>query len=242
MRGKLIYNMNVSPIIFFDLVLSIFVLSIALLAMALSYYHVLRKMILREKRYDELFTKMDEQGIDLLENARRRSAGIIEEATQKAQEIINQSQSLNNDSRKMLDEALETLIKYQTSSFEKASQEFLEEYKKELNSLRNRTVEIASNVSKDIEADTIREVDDYEKIIQKETMDSQKIVEGKIEEDYAKIQKEVSQYKDQMFKKIDEEIYGILESVSKEAIGKSIPLAQHEQLIIDALEKAKKTI
>src|SRR3989344_7449934 len=100
--------MTVSPIIFFDLVLSIFVLSIALLAMALSYYHVLRRMILREKRYDELFRDVDEKGIDLLENARKKSAGIIEEATQKAQEIINQSQSLNIDSRKMLDEALES--------------------------------------------------------------------------------------------------------------------------------------
>lgn len=198
--------------------------------------------MLREKRYDELVKGMDEKGIDLLENTRKKSAEIIEEATQKAQEIINQSQSLNNDSRKMLDVALETLIKNQTSHFEKTSQDFLEEYKKELNSLQNRTVEIANNVSKDIEMDTIKEVDDYEKIIQKETIDSQKIVEGKIEEDYAKIQKEVSQYKDQMLKKIDEEIYGILESVSKEAIGKSIPLAQHEQLIIDALEKAKKTI
>ena len=234
--------MNVSPIIFFDLVVSVFVLSIALLAMALSYYQVLRKMILREKRYDELFTGMDEKGIDLLENARKKSAEIIEEATQKAQEIINQSQSLNNDSRKMLDVALETLIKHQTSYFEKVSQDFLDEYKKELNSLRNKTVEIASNVSKDIEADTLREVDDYEKILQKETLDSQKIVEEKIEEDYARTQKEVSKYKDQMFKKIDEEIYGILESVSKEAIGKSIPFALHEQLIIDALEKAKKTI
>lgn len=234
--------MNISPIIFFDLVISIFVLSIALLAMALSYYYLLRKMILREKRYDELFADMDKKGIDLLENARRRSAEIIEEATQKAQEIINQSQSLNIDSRKMIDEALETLIKHQISYFEKASQDFLEEYRKELNSLQNRTVEIANNVSKDIEMDTLKEVDDYEKIIQKETIDSQKIVEAKIEEDYAKIQNEVSLYKDQMLKKLDVEIYGILESVSKEAIGKSIPLAQHEQLIIDALEKAKKSI
>ena len=142
----------------------------------------------------------------------------------------------------MLDEALETLIKQQTSYFEKASQDFLQEYKKELNFLRENTVEIAKNASKAIEADTLKEVDDYEKVIQQETIGSQKIVEKKIEEEYAKTQKEVSAYKVEMLKKIDEEIYAILESVSKEAIGKSIPLAQHEQLIIDALEKAKNSI
>ena len=199
-------------------------------------------MMVREQRYDELFKGMDEKAVDLLENARKKSADIIEEATQKAQQIITQSQSLNNSSRKMLDEALETLIKQQTSHFEKASQDFLQVYKKELNFLRENTVEIAKTTSKAIEADTLKEVDDYEQILQKETIGSQKIVEEKIEEDYAKTQKEVSAYKVEMLKKIDEEIYAILESVSKEAIGKSIPLAQHEQLIIDALEKAKKSI
>ncbi|MEK7573551.1 MAG: hypothetical protein AAB531_03950 [Patescibacteria group bacterium] len=234
--------MVVSPLFFFIIIASISVLSIALFAMAISYYHVLKKMMVREQRYDELFKGMDEKAVDLLENARKKSADIIEEATQKAQQIITQSQSLNNSSRKMLDEALETLIKQQTSHFEKASQDFLQVYKKELNFLRENTVEIAKTTSKAIEADTLKEVDDYEQILQKETIGSQKIVEEKIEEDYAKTQKEVSAYKVEMLKKIDEEIYAILESVSKEAIGKSIPLAQHEQLIIDALEKAKKSI
>ncbi len=43
-----------------------------------------------------------------------------------------------------------------------------------------------------------------------------------------------------MMKKLEGQIYKILEDVSKMAIGKSIRLADHEQLIIDALENAKK--
>ena len=234
--------MNVSSIIFFDVVACIFILSVALLAMAVSYYHVLRKMMLREKRYDDLFKDADEKSVDLLKNARKKSTQIIEDATRKAQEIINQGRELNSNSGKILEDALENLIKHQTVYFEKASEEFLEEYKKELNFLRQRTIEIANTASKDIEADTLSEVDDYKQILQKETIDSQKIVEEKIEEDYSKTQKEVSAYKDEMLKKVDEEIYAILESVTKEAIGKSIPLAQHEELIINALEKAKKAV
>jgi len=46
--------------------------------------------------------------------------------------------------------------------------------------------------------------------------------------------------KNEMLKKAEEEIYKILETVSKLTLGKSIPLADHEQLIIEALEKAKK--
>lgn len=241
MRGVKLFYMIVSPVFFFVIIASVIVLSLALLAMAVSYYHVLKKLLHREEKLDELFQEVNEKGKDLLEHTRKKSSHVIEEATKKAKELIADSQSLSIDSKKVLDEALSDLIKNQVASFQKASEDFLKEYKNELEMLRSNTVQVARNVSKDIEDDAVREVDNYRQVLQKETIDSQKIVEAKIEEDYAKTQKEVTAYREKMLKEVDEDIYKILETVSKEAIGKSIPLAQHEQLIIDALEKAKKS-
>lgn len=234
--------MIVSPLFFFVIIASISVLSIALFAMAISYYHVLRKLMHREEKLDELFRDVNERGIDLLEHTKKKSAHVITEATEKAKELISESKNLTVDSKKVLDDALSELIKTQVTSFQKASEEFLQEYKNELEMLKSNTVQVARNVSKDIEADAVKEVDNYRQILEKETIDSQKIVEQKIEADYEKAQKEVAAHKDEMLKKIDDEIYRLLENVSKEAIGKSIPMAQHEELIISALEKAKKTV
>lgn len=232
--------MEIDPIIFFDLVIALFVLSIAVSVLAVSYSVILRKLVSHQKKFDDLVIQINQKEADLLASSRKTGAEIIEDATKKAQGIISDSQNLNSESRKLLDESLQTLIKHQTSYFEKASQDFLEEYKKELNSLKENSVKIAQNTSKAIEEDTKREIEDFDNVLARETFASQKIVEEKIEDDYAKAQKEVQDYKNEMLKKIDSRIYKILENISKAAIGRSIPLAQHEKLIIEALEKAKK--
>ena len=51
--------------------------------------------------------------------------------------------------------------------------------------------------------------------------------------------KEVQYYKQEQIKKIDNEIYKILQNVSMLVLRKTIPLEDHEQLILDALNKAK---
>ncbi len=232
--------MIIDPLVFFDLVIALFVLAIALAAMALSYSQMLKKFNTYQKEADESESQVHKREADLLEDARIKAGKIVEDANKKAAEIIGESNILNRDSKKTLDEALETLLKHQTSYFEKVSQDFLEAYKRELESLKQKNVEIVKNVSKDMEEDTVGEVNDFEKVLQKETFEAQKIVGGKIEEEYSLAQKELEKYKNEMLSKVQDQIYKILENVSKLTIGKSIPLADHEELIIEALEKAKK--
>ncbi|OGH18084.1 MAG: hypothetical protein A3C22_03175 [Candidatus Levybacteria bacterium RIFCSPHIGHO2_02_FULL_37_10] len=232
--------MSIDPLIFFDIIAALFILAVALAAMAISYSQLVRKQNSNQKKYDEILNEINRKDVDFLEDARQKGAQIIEGSTKKAQQIIEESQTLSSEYRKQLDEALETLIKHQTSYFEKASQDFLSEYKKELDSLKARAIEVAQNTSKDIEEDTEREIKEFDNVLAQETFSAQKIVEGKIEEEYSTAQKEVEAYRQEMMKKLEGQIYKILEDVSKMAIGKSISLADHEQLIIDALEKAKK--
>jgi uncharacterized protein YoxC len=232
--------MVIDPLVFFDLVIALFVLAIALAFMAVSYSQMLKKFNTYQKEADELMNQVHKNEAGLLEDARIKGGKIIDDANRKAVEIIGNSSNLNTQSKKMLDQALDTLLKQQTSYFEKASADFLEAYKKELESLKQKNIETIKKTSKNIEEDTIREVEDFDNILQKETFAAQKIVEDKIEKEYSSAQKNVEDYKSEMLKKTEKEIYRILETVSKLTIGKSIPVADHEQLIIEALEKAKK--
>lgn len=232
--------MNIDPLVFFDLVIALFILAIALSVMAVSYSQMLKKFNSYQKEADELRSQVHKREADLLEAARIKAGEILENANKKASEIIGSSNNLNTQSKKMLGEALDTLLKHQTSYFEKASADFLEAYKRELESLKQKNIEIVRNISNNIEEDTIKEVEDFDNILQKETFAAQKIVEGKIEKEYSTAQQNVQDYKNEMLRKAEEEIYRILENVSKLTLGKSIPFAEHEQLIIEALEKAKK--
>ncbi|MEK7186099.1 MAG: hypothetical protein AAB675_01935 [Patescibacteria group bacterium] len=232
--------MNINPVVFFDMAISLFVVSIALAAMAISYTRVLKKLISHQEKYDDLLDKINEKELDLLEEARRKSTAIVEEATLKAQRIITEGDTLNINTKNLLEKSLNALIREQTAIFEKTSQNFLESYKNELSIVQNRTIEIARNVSKDIEEDTISEVKDFDNILAKETIQGQKIVGEKIEEEFSHAKKQVEEYRTEMLEKVNKNIYELLEKISKTAIGKSLAMSDHQALILDALEKAKK--
>lgn len=55
-------------------------------------------------------------------------------------------------------------------------------------------------------------------------------------------EKEIENYKKERLKEIDREIYRLLGEVAKKTIGKAINLSDHEKLVMEALEKAKKEI
>ena len=220
--------MIIDPLVFFDMVIALFVVSVALAAMAVSYSHMLKKFNTYQKEADDLMNQLHKKESDLLEDARIKAGKIVEDANKKAAQIIGESNNLNTQSTKMLGEALDTLLKHQTSYFEKVSADFLEAYKKELDGLKQKNIEIVRNISNDIKEDTINEIKDFDDVLQKETFAAQKIVEEKIEKEYSSAQKNVEDYKNEMLTKAEEEIYKILETVAKLTLGKSIPFAEHE--------------
>ncbi len=56
----------------------------------------------------------------------------------------------------------------------------------------------------------------------------------------AEIKKEIENYKKEKMEELDKEIYRIIGEVAKNTIGKTIDLSSHEDLVMDALEKARR--
>ncbi len=61
-----------------------------------------------------------------------------------------------------------------------------------------------------------------------------------INQEISKTQKNIEDYKKEKLKEIDEKIYQIIGEVAKKTIGKAIDISDHEQLVMESLEKAKK--
>ena len=53
-------------------------------------------------------------------------------------------------------------------------------------------------------------------------------------------EKNIEDYKKEKLKELDQKIYQIIGEVAKKTIGKAIDISSHEQLVMEALEKAKK--
>ena len=220
--------MNIEPIVFFDLIIAIFILSLSLAAIVIAYTKTVHKL-------HDLYKEKSTSQKDLL----KKSDLILEEARNKALKIVENANLFDDSTKKLFDQELKRIAESQVKTLEKLSYDFLNVYQKELTELKENNIKMMINISKDIENSVIAELKDFREILKKETFESQKIVEGKIEEDYKIVEKEIVDYKTERIKKVEDEIYNIIQNVSKVVLGKTLSLEEHEQLVMDALNKAK---
>jgi dGTP triphosphohydrolase len=221
--------MSIEPIVFFDLVIAIVVLATALGVFVVSYVNTLEKFKMLQKKQSDIESEAHRKAVVILQEARNKAIKIIED-TNVSQDLL----------KKTFEEELKAAAPNWAKKLQTVSEEFLKVYQKTLTDLKDNNIKIITNISKDIESSTKAELEDFKEILRKETFSSQKIVEGKIEQDYQIVEKELEAYRTEKLKKIEDQIYNIIQNVSKEVLGKTLTLQEHEQLVIDALEKAKK--
>lgn len=228
--------MNITPIIFFDLVASILILSLALAIVVFYLSRITKNLHTNSGIKDESFQK----NANLLEEARAKAIKIIDDANSQAIDIVSKVTLTADVASESFKEDLARASSIQIKEFEKATSDFTTLYFQILRDLKTKNIEVFQNVSKDIESNTMDEVKNYKESMQKLTTLSQKEVRRKIDSDYAIFKKEIEIYKKEELEKIDSEIYELLEKIAKKVLGKALNLSEHENLIEESLEKAKK--
>lgn len=223
--------MTIESIVFFDLLIIIFGLIVGLGVVVYLYIKTLKKLEAAKKEEKHLQQSIEQKAVGLLDQARARAFEIIDEANNKAKGIIEETKSFGQEAKIS-----------QEKNLEKVSQDLVTIYQGMLEELKKDDINIFKNISKDIEEDALKEIKDFRTILQKETVESQKIVEQKIEGEYSQAQKEVALYKEERIKKMDEAIFQVLSEVSKEVIGEGIDYKKHQELVLDALNQAKKDL
>ena len=206
---------------------TIFVLSIALVGVTFYMARALKK-------------HSSTDSLDQEDSPRQKAVKIIDDANSKAIDIINKANLSTDISSENFNQEVKRIASQQIKEFEKATSDFLKLYTQVLQDLKSKNIEVFQDVSKDIETNTMTEIKNFIASMEELTSSSQKLVKKKIDSDYSTVKKEIESYKDEQMKKIDDDIYGILEKVSKLALGKAMSLSEHEDLIEKSLEKAKK--
>lgn len=230
--------MTLDPIIFFDLVITIFILASTIVVLTIYFLRMIKKLQseIQARSKDETSKKI----LSLSEETRNKAIRIIDEANSKALDIIQRAHLFSGISNDYFNDELKAVTERKLNVFEKTTEDFIKVYQTVLNELKSKNVEIFQNVSKNIEASTLDEIKKFKSIIEKETIASQNLVKKKIDYEYSLAKKDIEVYKQSELKIVDEKIYEILETISKLVLGKAIQLSQHEDLIIESLAKAKK--
>jgi hypothetical protein len=228
------------PILLIFLAVAIAVLAFVLLMLGIAYSKLSHKVHETAELNRHLQNQLAEKPTKLLESAHEKAQEIISQANAHANEILASSKAYENTSNVALKEKLDQLEKDQAAVFASASQEMKTAYQDLLSQIQEQDMNTLKSMTKDIQEDVLADFKEFRETLEKETINSEKVVKEKIDEEYLVIEKELQDYKRQKYQKIDEDIYKILYRVSEMVLSQGITFDTHKQLVLEALETAKK--
>lgn len=215
-------------------------LAVVLLLLVIYYARSLHRLHQVELENNNLQKQLIEKPTALLEKAHNQSLDIIHQATKQAAEMITSTKNFDTTSNGILKEKINSLEKDQAAIFSKASEEMKTAYQNMLSQIQEEDINTIKTMTKEIQADVLSDFQEFRADLEKETINSEKLVKEKIDEEYVSIEKELQEYKKQKYQKLDEDIYKILYHVSEIVFSQAIPFDKHKQLVMEALESAKK--
>lgn len=177
---------------------------------------------------------------DLEDKAQGDYQKLLQAANKKAEEIILQAIELKHESVASLQNSQDTMIQNQTEALKQISEDLFSKQQEEVNKINEENIKILINIYKDIEESAKSDFANYKKIVEEQTFQAEKIAEARINQEYQKLESEIAELKRKKLEELNNNINNMLLKISKEVIGKSLDISDHEDLVIKALDKAKK--
>jgi hypothetical protein len=176
----------------------------------------------KEKLLEKEQKETDTSYHHVVDDALAKERKILEDAAFSSSQIIAGTKYVTSSSKESLDEAIQKMEGTLTHELGNTSGEFSKSYSTSLQHLATQSLTDFQNVVKTMEAD-----------LQKQTKDFGATMLPSLE-------KELEEYKKLRLQQADRTITHVIQEVSQEILNKALPLDDHHQLLIEALEKAKK--
>src|SRR5258708_1713623 len=210
--------------------------AIALLYLTISFLRYFQK---REQELEEKESKIDSRYKELLEHAHNRIRSILEKTVEKADKMLLETEYLNHHIKEDFSHTLDKVIETNQSLLSRNTEDFFQIYRKDLEKVKQDYNNEIKIILEEIKTSTQEELKDFMTIQLKETIDSQTYIGKQINDQFEKAQKEINAYKEKQMSKLDGSIDRMLLEVAEKVLGKTIPIKDHETLILEALTKAK---
>jgi len=213
------------------------ILTLVVFFMAIIYlYRLYRKSKELEKRQERVY----QEASKIIENAHKKSKTIIEETIEKAKETLFKTEYLKDDVKKDLENTFAKAAQKAEEMLAKDLRQFDGEYKNLFKDIKQEYLEAVGEALGSLEKTAQKEIEEFRKSLKKETIGSGSIINKKAEEEFLKAQKEVEEYKAKQLKFIDSSVNKIIVKVVKEATGKIVSISDHQEIILDSLNNAKR--
>ncbi len=218
-----------TPIIF------IFI-GLVLLLGFLSIRSIYKKEDAFEKKREAEFSNYDK----VLSEAHVKAEDILEKAAQEATSMSSEGKDFTQIINKQAEQAFKEVIDKNIAFLNSSSHEFLVSYQNSLQGLKSKYEHEIEGTIQKIQHDTLNDFIQLQTMIREKTIGSHDGFTKQLDDEFAKTQIEIHEYKKQKLKEITQRMDKIVMKVAEEVLGQTISLQQQQVLITKALENAQK--
>jgi len=181
-----------------------------------------------------------EKAFQIQEEAALQAVSAVEAATKKAAEIIAAAEEVSTGTRKALEGELEALAHKHAEYMQEASLKYINEYQQMGQVAQKEYQQTLHDASQTMAAEAAKTLQLFEKFLKAQTVGYETALREKVEQLRAAADAYVEEYRRQRMKKVDSAIHRIILLVSRDIIGQGLELKEHNQLVIQALDRAKR--
>lgn len=186
---------------------------------------------------EETNTKMLE---GLLREAQKKSQDIASEAVANAQAIIVDKKKFDETLDKQTTSLMSESANEAKTLLEQKITALLTSYQTTIAEQQKQHINLLQSINKDIQEKALKQTNEALSSISQRVIELGNQKREYMEKEMAAIQSQLDQYKKEQLSKIESNIYEILARASESVIGQAVNLDLHQELIIKALEQAKR--
>jgi hypothetical protein len=184
------------------------------------YY--MTKLHAKEKQFEERILKKDTEYHKIVDDALSKERKIITDAEEEADKIISDTKFISTTSKDSLDSALKRLVTDIEKESDSSGKDIMSAYQNSLKEVTSTSLQNFHSISKELEADLQKQIKEFNEV------------------QLGSMKKELESYKESQLKLTQEMVAKIVSQVSQEVLNKSISPGDHQKLVIESFEKAKK--
>lgn len=203
-----------------ELLLLVTLASNILILVFIAYYLIIlhnKEKLLVKKEND-----IDSSYHHVVDEALNQERTILTDATSEADKIIAGAQYLSNSSKQDVGNAIKTLVAEIQKEGQIIAQAFSQEYSSSLKKLSGESLNDFQTIMSLLQTDLKKQIQDFHSTL------------------LPQVEKELEIYKQTRMQEIDKTTAEIIQKASQEIFNKSISLTDHQNMIVQSLEKAKK--
>lgn len=186
----------------------------------LAYY--LTTLHKKEKIIEQKEEKLDGDYHHVVNDALAKERKILDDATAEANYIVSNARYTSEKSKQLVHQALQKMIEDVHGETLTTAKVYIDRYHEALTKLSGETLTGFTHIAKGLETDLQKQITDF----RSNTLGT--------------LEKELQEYKGVRMQQTEELIKKIVGKVSQEVLHKSLTTEDHHQLMLDALDRAKR--